>query len=405
MKLNTKQQEASDLIDDVYRKATALSTGALGIITGGPGTGKTTVLKMALQSTIVDRKRICLLAPTGKAALRLQEVTGCNAWTIHRALLSASILSDADLIIVDEMSMVDAELFAKLITATRRTNPGVILVGDSDQLPSVGPGRVFGDILATGRAKTVRLTEVQRAKERSWVCQNAPVILGGDIDLMPAADFVFIPAQDLDKVRDAVLQVWRKETAQGRGFQVLAPMRKWEIGVDALNLELQRHRVEDALEAGTLDPTDFLVTTPNHKLWRGDPVIHTKNNYNLGVFNGETGSVAAISKETDQGATGATVVYPGGTGAKVYNPLLATDELRLAYALTIHKSQGSEWDAVAVVCHDAHRSMWNKQLLYTAVTRSRGMVYLIGTESEIRHALRTDAPSTRLTTLQERLRT
>ncbi len=402
MKLNPKQQEAVDLILGAHGySSNAKSNGPrLGIITGGPGTGKTTVLKWAMER-LVDG--VVLLAPTGKAALRLQEVTGAEAYTIHRALLNADfVLHQAALVVVDEMSMVDTTLFAKLLKAIPR-DAGLILVGDSNQLPSVGPGRVFGDILASGRVKTVRLVEVQRAKERSWVCKNAPVILGGDIDLMPASDFVFIPAAEHDKVRDAVVQTWRKETEAGRSFQVLAPMRRWEIGVEALNAELQRHRVEAALEAETLDPLDFMATVGARRLWRGDPVIHTKNNYNLGVFNGETGNVAAISKETDRGATGLTVVYPGSTGIKEYNPILATDELHLAYALTVHKSQGSEWDSVAVVCHDAHRSMWNKQLLYTAVTRSRGMVYLIGTESEIRHALRTDAPSTRITALQERI--
>jgi exodeoxyribonuclease V alpha subunit len=405
MKLNTKQDEALGLILRVRAQAKNHNKSQLGIITGGPGTGKTTVLKWAMQK-LNPIDSVVLLAPTGKAALRLQEVTGVEAYTIHRALLgnSAGILG-ADLVIIDEMSMVDAELFAKLIAYLERSNPGVILVGDSDQLPSVGPGRVFGDILASGKAETVRLVEVQRAKERSWVCQNAPVILGGDIDLMPASDFVFIPAMEPAKVLEAVTQVWRKETANSRGFQLLAPMRKWDLGVDTMNVMLQRTRTEDALEAGTLELNDFLSTGSTRRLWRGDPVIHTKNNYSLGVFNGETGTVAAISKETDKGATGVHVMYPGNTGFKQYNPLLAEDELRLAYALTIHKSQGSEWDAVAVVCHDAHRVMWNKQLLYTAVTRSRGMVYLIGTESAVRHALRTDAPATRLTTLQERLRT
>lgn len=396
MKLNPKQFDAVKLI------ASSFDAPSISIITGGPGTGKTTVLRWAL-STLVseDRQGVLLLAPTGKAALRIQEVTGVEAMTIHRYLFSGEAKTPT-VCIVDESSMVDAELLAALMRRLPSTS-SLVLIGDADQLPSVGPGRVFGDLIQSGSIRTVRLTEVHRAMERSWVCQNAPVILNGDIDLMPTSDFVFIDAKGEDDVISAVTKVWRKEsTNTAKSFQLLIPMRRFGLGTEKINAHLQTTRLstEEALRA---DPErNALPSGPFTSFWRGDPVIHVKNNYGLGVFNGETGTITSIRSEKSAASTGLSVVY--GKRVVDYNPAVAQDELRLAYAMTIHKSQGSEWDSVAVVCHDAHRSMWNKQLLYTAVTRSRGMVYLIGTESAVRRAIATDAPSTRITTLQQRLR-
>lgn len=396
MKLSLKQNDAVQCI------ASAFGTRSISIITGGPGTGKTTVLRWALAGlSAAERQDVLLLAPTGKAALRIQEVTGVDAMTIHRYLFSGEA-KIPQVCIVDETSMVDAALLASLIRKLPPTS-SLVLIGDADQLPSVGPGRVFGDLIGSGTVRTIRLTEVHRAMERSWVCQNAPVILGGDIDLMPTSDFMFIDAKGEDDVIAAVTKVWRKEVANApKSFQLLIPMRRFGLGTEKINALLQKTRLSEDSELLSDPEKNSLPSGPNTAFWRGDPVIHVKNNYGLSVFNGETGTITSIRSEKSAASTGLSVVY--GKRIVDYNPAVAQDELRLAYAMTIHKSQGSEWDSVAVVCHDAHRSMWNKQLLYTAVTRSRGMVYLIGTESAVRRAIATDAPSTRITTLQQRLR-
>lgn len=388
--------------------AKLIAEAPVGVVTGGPGTGKTTSLREAIR--IMNKRGIAftLLAPTGRAARRMSEVTGCPASTIHRmiaaalgdplpstdALVETDTMFDTGVFIVDEASMLDVELCARLMVyaGSRR----VIFMGDADQLPSISPGRVLADLIESGVVPVVRLTKVHRSDADSWVYANAPLILrGADVDLTKGPGFEFVELESTDDIREALNERVSALRMDHVEHAVLTPQRGTPIGVNGLNSYLQMKRIEGYEEKMGIELSGFEVKGATYYV--GDPVRHTKNNYQLNVFNGEFGVVTRVDD------TGAHVSYNGNV--VFYNHLVAEEELILSYATTIHSSQGGEFDTVFVVIHDRHSGMWDRTLLYTAVTRAKKKVVLIGMKSTIRNAIRNMENQRRTTTLKERLTT
>lgn len=383
----------------------------IGIVTGGPGRGKTTILKYALDYLDQRRESYELAAPTGKAAKRMSETTGRRARTIHRLLdyhphegfrRDRSNPLPTDVVIVDESSMIDIELAARLTDAIDPTRTRLIMIGDADQLPPVGPGRVFGDLVDSGMVPTVRLEKLHRAALESWVCQNAPRVLTGDaLDLKPRPDFQWVEVEDpvdvLVQVRHMVVEHLPTFAYDrgGRDAQTLIPQRPGVAGILAANRLLQttlNPRVEGApyLQRGR-EHTDDRV-----ELRVGDRVIQTRNDYTLAVFNGEVGDIVDI-------VSGKVRVRFVGREDVVYS-LEQASALELAYALTVHRAQGSEFPWVVTVCHSTHTFILSRQLLYTAITRAKAGVVLIGDMKGVTRALSDARPPTRHTTLIERIK-
>lgn len=366
------------------------------IITGGPGTGKTTIIR-ALLDRLRNSEGVALAAPTGKAAKRMQEATGQPAKTIHRLLAYSPVEGfwygtsqrlPHDVIVVDEASMIDVELFARLLQAIDERRTRLILVGDYNQLPSVGPGAILSDLVRSDLVPCARLTTVHRNAEGSWVCVNAPLVLEGEgLSLVRAQDFQFV---DVESSSDVALKIGDLIHERQDFVQTLVPQRTGPAGADALNAALQArfNHQNNAPQWGNKS-TGFIRTD--------DKVIHTKNNYELGVFNGETGVVTAIAKDELQ------VTFPDRRYPVAYTRADAT-ALRLAYALTVHKSQGSEWPWVIVIVHSAHTYMLTRQLLYTAITRGKEGVIIVGNKRGIENALKCKRDSKRNTALCDRIR-
>lgn len=370
------------------------------VITGGPGTGKTTTIDSIIHYFDLEGIDFMLAAPTGRAAKRMSETTGYEARTIHRMLelggeenigfgRDESNPLEADAVIIDEMSMVDLPLMNSLLKAV---NPGtrLILVGDVNQLPSVGPGRVLKDIIASKQVPVVELTEIFRQAKESDIIVNAHRINRGEPVALDnqSMDFFFLKRYDADKIINVTLQLVLQKLpkfvdASPMDIQVLTPMRKGLLGVERLNQVLQRY----------LNPPDASKSEKeraNGVFREGDKVMQTKNNYQLewevrsrygisiekgrGVFNGDMGIIRII----DSFASSLTVEFE--EGRMVEYPFGAVDELELAYAVTIHKSQGSEYPAVVLPLLGGPRPLMNRNLLYTAVTRARKCVTIVGDE-------------------------
>jgi exodeoxyribonuclease V alpha subunit len=364
------------------------------VVTGGPGTGKTTILKTALEKM----ENVALVAPTGKAARRMADVTERSTSTIHRILAPQideftgtfdfgygphNPLPHAN-IIVDESSMMDAWIAGKLLEAIDTARTSMHFLGDVNQLPSVGPGYILGDLIRSGRVPVTRLTEVHRAAQGSWICMNAPKILEGRMDLVSTKDFRFHSISDLDTLKAAVrkLVVETMPAAGVKDIQLLTPQNPGPIGVEALNVALQ------ALKNPLRDGEQHIEVTADrggtkYKIHEGDSVIQTYNDYDLIVFNGETGEVDQVAHD------GSWLEVAFGDRIVRYERAQVWEGLRLAYALTIHKAQGSEWDWVVVICHSAHKHMWTRQLLYTALTRAKKGVVVVGNRSGVESALST----------------
>jgi exodeoxyribonuclease V alpha subunit len=377
------------------------------VITGGPGTGKTTIVRAV--ASIIERKKakVLLCAPTGRAAKRLSEATRMEAKTIHRLLRfsprEGRFLHDdqdplaCDLLVVDEMSMVDITLMHSLLRAIP-AGARLVLVGDADQLPSVGPGNVLRDILRSHRVPSVRLEEIFRQAGGSMIITNAHRINRGSMPEMDPEtgaheDFFFVERRELEEVLSAVLELvttriprrWKLDPVSD--VQVLTPMHRGLIGAQNLNRELSKR----------LNPSGKSVegVRGGHRL--GDKVMQIRNNYDLEVFNGDIGRVTG----SDPDERKLEVTFDG---RKVRYDFGETDELVPAYAVSIHKSQGSEFPAVVVVMSTSHYIMLQRNLLYTAVTRGRSLVVACGTKKAIAIALKNDKVRQRHTALAERLK-
>lgn len=384
-----------------------------GVITGGPGTGKTTILKEALSRMKFSAKYglVGLVAPTGKAAKRITEITNTAAFTVHRLLgaqggpgrweyaHNENNPLTQDVLVVDESSMLDTETAHALLKAVNTQRTRLFFMGDADQLPSVGPGRVFEDIIHSGVVPVVRLTKVHRSALESWVCRNAPLILEGDIDILGACpDFRAYKISDPVKLAKELTKLVA-ETMPAAGvtdIQVLSPQNGGDIGVEKLNNYLQS-KINPIQKIHGEDEPSFVIRAPKGEQYAfraRDRVMATENNYEHNVFNGEIGTVLGFeSGKMQVDFDGNTVEFTKDDAAS----------LRLAYALTVHKSQGSEWDWVVVVVHAAHHYMWNRQLLYTAVTRARKGVVLFYSNTGLGAALANNDPRVRVTTLYDRI--
>jgi exodeoxyribonuclease V alpha subunit len=379
-------------------------TASVGVITGGAGVGKSSVTKAGLDLLDARGQTYALCAPTGKAARRLSEVTGRPATTIHRLLewMPGGFQRDAfhklseDVIIVDETSMVAIDLAASLISAVDFNRTRIIFVGDANQLPPVGPGAFFRDLIASAMVPTVRLLTLHRAAQASWICRNGPkVLVGSGVELDDTTDFEWwqLPSNSAEYIVKTVVDLVVKLKAEGVPLdevQVLTPMKERAGGTGPLNKALQ----------AVLNPRPQGVTALHafdQDIYRSDKVIHIRNNYELGVMNGEVGYVLG-----DVESYGLRVQYPGDVVVR-YSPKDARD-LLLAYALTIHKMQGSQVKHCIVVCHSEHQHMLTRQLLYTAITRAKEKVYIVGDVHGMKKALATVHDSQRRTLLQQRLR-
>ncbi len=395
---------------------TAAQSGVL-VITGGPGTGKTTLINCILH-VIGDSSNTFLAAPTGRAAKRMKEATGMDAKTLHRLLEFSGESSqftrnqdnplDCTTLIIDETSMVDIFLMRSVLRAVT-LGTRLILVGDADQLPSVGPGNVLSDILDSGAIPQVRLTEIFRQDEQSHIVINAHRINRGDMPLLniKGSDFFFQKTASPDEAASVIADLCHVRlpgylhTRAGRDIQVLSPTRKGVCGVAAINKLLQQ----------TLNPAqpgkpEMAYGETVFRL--GDKVIHIKNNYQLkwvsgngeegeGVFNGDVGYIAGI----DDDDRSLTVLYDDDRHVDYEYTQL--EELELAYCLSVHKSQGSEFDAVVMPAVGGPPMLLNRNLLYTAVTRARKLVVLVGSEPAIAAMTRNNRINRRYSSLSRRL--
>lgn len=343
---------------------------------GGPGTGKTTITRVIVSLLERRRQKVIVCAPTGKAAKRATEAIGVQALTIHRALewksngpqYNEKRPLECDAVVLDEMSMVDVFVFQALLGALP-PHAKLILIGDADQLPSVGPGKVLTDLITSGRVPTVRLTEVFRQAQQSQIIRNAHLINRGyapAIGWEEGSDFGFLHHETAEDAQEALLRaardMWRRGFDPIRDVQVLAPMRKGKLGVDELNIELQR----------ILNPTPTSqMPLQGGYLGLGDKVMQMRNDYSKEVFNGEIGYVIDLEPTTR------TVVIDFEGRAVEYSSR-ELDEFRLAYAFSIHRSQGSEFPVVLMGLHKNHFVMLKRNLLYTGATRARQLMLIYG---------------------------
>ena len=404
LQLATSQQAAVEL---------ALASKVL-VITGGPGVGKTTLINAILRILAAKKLRIQLCAPTGRAAKRMAEATGLEAKTIHRLLefdpaaygfrRNAELPLECDLLVVDETSMVDVPLMASLLAAIP-PEAALLLVGDVDQLPSVGPGQVLADVIASGALPVARLTEVFRQAASSRIITTAHAINAGTIpDLRPPSeggttDFYFLPAETPEQAVALILKVVGERIPARFGFdpigqvQVLCPMARGGCGSRSLNIELQRLLNPDPVEQ---------VERFGWRFAPGDKVMQIANDYEKEVFNGDVGTIDAIDSDNSE----LSVLFPtseaGAAGSRVvvygWGEL---DHLVPAYACTIHKSQGSEYPAVVIPLLTQHYAMLQRNLVYAGLTRGKQLVVLVGQKKALAMAVKNHLGRRRYTKLAE----
>ena len=431
-RINRIEKETGTRLDEMQKQAVAAAAShGLFILTGGPGTGKTTTINAIIRYFEEEGAELRLAAPTGRAAKRMTEATGYEAQTIHRLLelngmpeeeqegravhfdRNSENPLEADVIIIDEMSMVDIALMHSLLLAVT-AGTRLILVGDENQLPSVGPGNVLRDIIRSGCFPVVELKKIFRQASESDIVVNAHKINRGEQVTInnKSRDFFFLKRYDADIIIRVVIALIQEKLpryvdAKPYEIQVLTPMRKGLLGVERLNQILQRY----------LNPPDEKKKEKEigQRLFReGDKVMQVKNNYQLeweilgrykipvdkgvGVFNGDIG----IMTEINEFAETATVEFEDGRQAEYSFKQL--EELELAYAVTIHKSQGSEYPAVILPILSGPRMLMNRNLLYTAVTRARKCVTVVGSETTFAEMIRNEKQQQRYSSLDRRIR-
>ena len=429
-RLERMAENLSMELDELQLKAVEESIkNGLFILSGGPGTGKTTTINMIIRFFESEGMDIFLAAPTGRAAKRMTEATGFEAKTIHRLLELNSALSEddtrkanfernqenpleADVVIIDEMSMVDLPLMKALLDAIM---PGtrLIMVGDGNQLPSVGPGRVLKDMIASDCFPVVKLEKIFRQAKESDIIVNAHKINRGEPVILDnkSMDFFFLKRSDPNVIISVVITLIQKKLpkfvdASPYDIQVLTPMRKGNLGVERLNKILQQYLNPPSPQKQEKEVGDRLLR-------EGDKVMQIKNNYQLewevctkygmtidkglGVFNGDMGIIKNINAYEE------TVTVEYDEQRQVKYPYAILDELELAYAITIHKAQGSEYPAVVIPLLQGPRQLYNRNLIYTAVTRARKCVTLVGSDSVFQEMIQNTSEQRRNTSLAERI--
>ncbi|OHE57115.1 MAG: recombinase RecD [Thermodesulfovibrio sp. RBG_19FT_COMBO_42_12] len=376
------------------------------VVTGGPGTGKTTIINFIIRIYKKLGQRVLLAAPTGRAAKRMKEATGHEAKTIHRLLefspkeggfkKDENNPLDAELIVIDETSMVDTILMYHFLKAVPK-EATLILVGDVDQLPSVGAGNILKDIIDSNFIPTVRLTEIFRQAKESLIILNAHRVNNGQMPIFTyhkdqSQDFYFFDIEEPEKALEKIIELCKEKIPKKFCFnsvndiQVLTPMHRGIVGASNLNAELQKH----------LNHSSDEFTRGGKVLKIGDKVMQIRNNYDKEVFNGDIGRIVKIDREEQE----IIVDYDGRPVAYEYSEI---DEIVTAYAVSVHKSQGSEYPVIVMPILTQHYMLLQRNLLYTGITRGKKLVILVGTKKAIAIAIKNNKPQKRYTLLKERL--
>ena len=401
----------------------AINSG-VSVITGGPGTGKTTIIKCIIEIIKQNKQMFMLLAPTGRASKRMGDATGEEAKTIHRALEVASgdlatisrfVYNEnntfkTDVVIVDEVSMVDVALMNHLCKALPR-DCKLILVGDKDQLPSVAPGNVLDDIIKSGIIKVTMLTKIYRQSDDSLIITNAHLINSGKMPLInnSSKDFFFEEKSELNEIKNSIVDMVTRRLPKFTGLesgqiQVLAPLKAGVCGIDNLNKCLQ-----ESINPPSIKKMELVVGNTIFRV--GDKVMQTTNNYNLvwkkmngfveeegeGVFNGDIGNIELIDFQTGE------MVVDFEDGRRCLYPRTEVSQLSLAYAITIHKSQGSEFDVIIIPAIAGPAMILTRNLIYTAVTRAKKMVVIVGEQKNLKRMVSNNYTVQRFTLLKELL--
>ncbi len=420
--ISAAERDTEILLADAQKEAVgAVLRNSATVITGGPGTGKTTIINAIIRIMQYQGKKIALAAPTGRAAKRMTEVSGLEAKTIHRLLenmpsdgqgqayfaRNEQNKLDCDVLIVDEMSMVDILLMHSLLLALPQ-KARLIMVGDADQLPAVGAGNVLKDIIDSDSIECIKLTEIFRQAKESMIVVNAHRINKGQMPFCndPDNDFFLVNCNDAESLARTIAQLCKTRIPKAYGvdsisqIQVITPSRKTVVGVQSLNEILQR-------ELNPIGEGSFNKVVAVRNFRAGDKVMQNKNNYNLewtrgdekgmGVFNGDVGFVTSVN------SFGNTLVVEYEDSKIVKYDINTLEELELAYAVTVHKSQGSEFDVVIMPMFDTHKLLMTRNLLYTAVTRAKKLVILVGKEEILKQFVENDKIQQRYSGLRDKM--